>query len=91
MSSSWIQISAINPFIFDLPKPFCAKGRLCRLINVNKLNQYLEKLEKVKLNYKRVFKEFSQNLLVIDGSKSINEIHNEIKERVINLYGIWRN
>jgi dTMP kinase len=47
-----------------------------------------EKLEKVKLNYKRVFKEYSQNLLVIDGSKSINEIHNEIKERVINLYGI---
>lgn len=47
-----------------------------------------EKLDKVKLNYKKVFEEYSENLLVIDGSKSINEIHEEIKERVIKLYGI---
>lgn len=47
-----------------------------------------EKLEKVKFNYKRVFEEYSENLLVIDGSKSINEIHDEIKDRVLKLYGI---
>lgn len=47
-----------------------------------------EKLEKVKLNYKRVFEEYSENLLAIDGSMSINEIHDEIKKKVVNLYGI---
>ena len=47
-----------------------------------------EKLEKVKLNYKRVFEEYSENLLAIDGSMSINEIHDEIKRKVVNLYGI---
>lgn len=47
-----------------------------------------EKLEKVKLNYKKVFEEYSENLLVIDGAKSINEIHDEIKKKVVKLYGI---
>ena len=47
-----------------------------------------EKLEKVKFNYKRVFEEYSENLLVIDGSMSINEIHDEIKRKVVKLYGI---
>ena len=47
-----------------------------------------EKLEKVKLNYKRVFEEYNKNLLIIDGSKSIDEIHNEIKKKVVHLYGI---
>lgn len=47
-----------------------------------------EKLEKVKLNYKKVFEEYNKNLLIIDGSKSIDEIHNEIKREVVNLYGI---
>lgn len=45
-----------------------------------------EKLEKVKLNYKRVFEEYSENLLIVDGSKSIKEIHDEIKKRVLKLY-----
>ena len=45
-----------------------------------------EKLEKVKYNYKRVFEEYSENLLVVDGSKTIDEIHNEIRKRVIKLY-----
>ncbi len=45
-----------------------------------------EKLEKVKLNYKRVFGEYSENLLIVDGSKSIKEIHDEIKKRVLKLY-----
>lgn len=47
-----------------------------------------KKLEKVKCNYKKVFEEYNENLLVVDGSKSINEIHDEIKERVLKLYGI---
>ena len=45
-----------------------------------------EKLEKVKLNYKRVFEEYTENLLIVDGSKSIKEIHDEIKKRVLKLY-----
>lgn len=45
-----------------------------------------EKLEKVKLNYKRVFEEYTENLLIVDGSKSIKEIHDEIKKRVLRLY-----
>lgn len=45
-----------------------------------------EKLEKVKKNYKKVFNEYNKNLLIVDGSKSINEIHTIIKERVIKLY-----
>ncbi len=47
-----------------------------------------EKLEKVKLNYKKVFEEYNENLLIVDGSKSIIEIHEEIKERVLKLYAI---
>jgi dTMP kinase len=45
-----------------------------------------EKLEKVKLNYKKVFEEYNENLLIVDGSKTIKEIHEEIKKRVIKLY-----
>ena len=45
-----------------------------------------EKLEKVKLNYKKVFEEYTENLLIVDGSKSIKEIHDEIKKRVLKLY-----
>ncbi|MDN5091060.1 dTMP kinase [Aliarcobacter butzleri] len=45
-----------------------------------------EKLEKVKLNYKKVFEEYRENLLIVDGSKSIKEIHDEIKKRVLELY-----
>lgn len=45
-----------------------------------------EKLDKVKANYKRVFDEFDKNLLVIDGGKSIEEIHNVIKREVMKLY-----
>ncbi len=45
-----------------------------------------EKLEKVSKNYKKVFAEYNQNLLVVDGSLSIMEIHNIIKREVIKLY-----
>ena len=45
-----------------------------------------EKLDKVKANYKRVFNEFNKNLLIVDGGKSIEEIHNIIKQEVIKLY-----
>ncbi len=47
-----------------------------------------EKLEKVKLNYKKVFDDYNKNLLSIDGSKSIDEIHTIIKKEVIKLYKI---
>ena len=45
-----------------------------------------EKLKKVSENYKKVFKEYDKNLLVVDGGLSINEIHNIIKKEVIKLY-----
>ncbi len=45
-----------------------------------------EKLEKVSANYKKVFKEYNKNLLIVDGSLSIDEIHNIIKKEVIKLY-----
>ena len=45
-----------------------------------------EKLEKVSTNYKKVFEEYDQNLLIVDGGLSIDEIHNIIKEKVIKLY-----
>jgi len=45
-----------------------------------------EKLIKVKENYKRVFEEYNENLLIIDGSKSIQEIHSIIKKYVKELY-----
>lgn len=45
-----------------------------------------EKLEKVKLNYQKVFDEYNKNLLVVDGSKTIEEIHNIIKSKVLGLY-----
>ena len=45
-----------------------------------------EKLTKVKENYKRVFEEYNENLLIIDGSKSIQEIHSIIKKHVKELY-----
>ena len=45
-----------------------------------------EKLEKVSVNYKKVFAEYNENLLVVDGSLSIDEIHNIIKKEVIKLY-----
>jgi len=45
-----------------------------------------EKLIKVKENYKRVFEEYNENLLIIDGSKSIQEIHSIIKQQVNGLY-----
>ena len=45
-----------------------------------------EKLIKVKENYKRVFEEYNENLLIIDGSKSIQEIHSIIKQQVKGLY-----
>jgi len=45
-----------------------------------------EKLIKVKENYKRVFEEYNENLLIIDGSKSIQEIHSIIKQQVKGFY-----
>jgi len=45
-----------------------------------------EKLEKVSANYKKVFTEYNENLLIVDGSLSIDEIHNIIKKEVIKLY-----
>ena len=45
-----------------------------------------EKLEKVSANYKKVFKEYDKNLLIVDGSLSIDEIHNIIKKEVSKLY-----
>ena len=45
-----------------------------------------EKLEKVSANYKKVFTEYNKNLLIVDGSLSIDEIHNIIKKEVIKLY-----
>lgn len=45
-----------------------------------------EKLEKVKVNYRKVFNEYSENLLIVDGGKSINEIHEIIRDRVLKLY-----
>lgn len=45
-----------------------------------------EKLEKVKLNYQKVFNEYNKNLLIVDGSKTIEEIHDSIKNKVMELY-----
>ncbi len=45
-----------------------------------------EKLQKVKTNYERVFKEFNKNLLIVDGSKSIDEIQNEIHKVASTLF-----
>lgn len=46
-----------------------------------------EKLEKVKANYKKVFEDYSKNLLIVDGGQSIEVIHNIIRKEVIKLYG----
>jgi dTMP kinase len=45
-----------------------------------------EKLLKVKKNYERVFSEYNQNLLIIDGNDSIENIHKKIADRVKALY-----
>ena len=45
-----------------------------------------EKLLKVKENYKKVFNEFNQNLLIINGGDTIENIHKQILERVKELY-----
>jgi len=46
-----------------------------------------KKLISVKENYKRVFQEFNKNLLIIDGNNTIENIHQQIVERVKELYG----
>jgi len=45
-----------------------------------------EKLTKVSKNYKKVFEEYHKNLLIVDGSLSIDEIHNIIVQEVDKLY-----
>ena len=45
-----------------------------------------EKLIKVKNNYEKVFTEFNQNLLIVDGNDSIENIHKKIADRVKALY-----
>jgi len=45
-----------------------------------------EKLLKVKQNYKKVFTEYNQNLLIVNGADTIANIHKKIIERVKELY-----
>ena len=45
-----------------------------------------EKLLKVKENYKKVFNDFNQNLLIINGDDTIENIHKQIVERIKKLY-----
>jgi dTMP kinase len=45
-----------------------------------------EKLLKVKKNYEKVFSEYNQNLLIVDGNDSIENIHKKIADRVKALY-----
>lgn len=45
-----------------------------------------EKLIKVKKNYEKVFSDFNQNLLIVDGNDSIENIHKKIADRVKALY-----
>lgn len=45
-----------------------------------------EKLIKVKNNYERVFTEFNQNLLIVDGNDSIENIQKKIADRIKALY-----
>lgn len=45
-----------------------------------------EKLIKVKNNYEKVFAEFNQNLLIVDGNDSIENIHKKITDKVKALY-----